>query len=205
MNIRKWVKLALLFSAVAVMGIIVPVTLSYVFDIADPLYNTFVPPTGLDDENAVEITVNKTVVNKGDAAITPEGFTFVLRNVVTGETYTAISNKDGRARFVLTFTGAQAGSHTFLLTEVNDGLEGVTYSTAEYTIRVDVTSVDGHTEHALYLDGVPVDAITAAFENIYETEQIPDTGDHNPMMIFAVLLVTSGGLLMLLRKKQRFA
>jgi len=202
-NIRKWVKLALLFSAAAVMGIIVPVTLSYVFDRTDTLVNTFVPPAGLDDENAVEIIVNKTVVNKGDAAITPEGFTFQLRNVITGETRTAISDKDGLARFVLTFTGAQAGSHTFLLTEVNDGLEGVTYDAAEYTIRIDVTSVDGHTEHALYLDGKPVDRLAAAFQNVYETEQIPDTGDHEPILILALLLVGSGVLLALLLRKRK--
>lgn len=206
MNIRKWVKLALLFSAAVVMGIVVPVTLSYVFDVTGPLVNTFVPPSApVYDENTVEILVNKTVVNKGEAAITPEGFTFVLRNTVTGETYTSISNKDGQARFALTFTAAQPGSYTYLLTEVNDGLEGVTYSTAEYTIRVDVTDVGGHTERALFVNDQPVDAIVATFENIYETEQIPDTGDHIPMVVFAALLVGSGLLLLVLQKKRRIA
>lgn len=207
MNIRKWVKLALLFSAAVVMGIVVPVTLSYVFDVTSPLVNTFVPPAAPEyDENTVEILVNKTVVNKGEAAMTPEGFTFVLRNTVTGETYTAVSNKDGQARLALTFTGANPGSYTYLLTEVNDGLEGVTYSTAEYSIRVDVTAtVDGHTERVLFVDDKPVDAIVAAFQNICETEQIPDTGDHIPMAIFAVLLLGSGVLLLLLHKKRRMA
>lgn len=205
MNIRKWVKLALLFSAVLVMGVVVPVTLSYVFDKTDTLVNTFVPPAGLDDENSVEIIVDKSVINKGDAAITPEGFTFVLRNVITGEIHTAISNKDGRARFVLTFTGAQAGSHTFLLTELNDGLEGVTYDPAEYSIRVDVTSADAHTERTLYLNDQQVDALTASFVNIYETEQIPETGDQIPMAVFAAMLLGSGALLILLQKKRKTA
>ena len=43
MNIRRWVKLALLFSAAVVLGITIPVTLSYVFDVTNPLVNTFVP------------------------------------------------------------------------------------------------------------------------------------------------------------------
>ena len=177
MNIRKWVKLALLFSAAVVMGIVVPVTLSYVFDVTGPLVNTFVPPSApVYDENTVEILVNKTVVNKGEAAITPEGFTFVLQNTVTGETYTSISNKDGQARFVLTFNGAQAGSHSFYLTELNDGLEGVTYDAAEYAIRIDVDTVDGQTERTLYMDGRQVDALTVSFVNVYDTEQIPETG-----------------------------
>lgn len=206
MNIRKWVKLALLFSAVAIMGIVVPVTLSYVFDVTAPLVNTFVPPSApVYGEDAVEITVHKTVINKGEAAITPEGFTFLLRNSVTGETLTAMSNKEGQARFVLTFTGAQPGSYTYLLSEQNDGLEGVTYSTAEYNIRVDVTGISGRTELSLFQDDKPVDAIAAAFENIYDTEQIPDTGDHVPMVVFLVLLLGSGALLVLLVKKRKTA
>ena len=205
MNIRKWVKLALLFSAAVTMGIMVPVTLSYVFDKTDTLVNTFLPPTGLDDENAVEILVNKTVVNKGDAAITPEGFTFVLRNTITGETHTAISNKDGQARFVLTFNGAQAGSHSFYLTELNDGLEGVTYDAAEYAIRIDVDTVDGHTERTLYKDGKQVDALTVSFVNVYDTEQIPETGDRLPMAVLAAMLLCSGMLLLLLNRKRTMA
>lgn len=205
MNIRRWVKLALLFSAVVVLGIAIPMTLSYVFDVAEPLENTFVPLAGLHDENTVEIRVDKTVINKGEAMITAEGFTFVLENTATGDALTAVSNKDGQARFLLSFSGVDAGSHTFRLTEVNDGLEGVTYSTAEYQIRVDVATVDGHTQRTLYLDGKPVNAVQVGFTNIFETEQIPDTGDDMPVAVFAVLLVSSGVLLALLLKKRRAA
>lgn len=205
MNIRKWVKLALLFSAVAVLGIVVPVTLSYVFDVTAPVVNTFVPPAGLHDENAVEILVDKTVRNTGDAAITPEGFTFLLENVATGETFTAVSNKDGRARIVLSFSGAQVGSHTFCLTEQNDGLEGVTYSTAEYIIRVDVALVDEKLAMTVYQDGQLVEKVAAAFENIYHHEEIPDTGDETPMAVFVVLMAVSGALLILLARKRRNA
>ena len=159
MNIRRWVKLALLFSAAVVLGIAIPMTLSYVFDVAEPLENTFVPLAGLHDENTVEIRVDKTVVNKGEAMITAEGFTFLLQNTATGDVLTAVSNKDGQARFLLSFSGVDAGSHTFRLTEVNDGLEGVTYSTAEYQIRVDVATVDGRTQRTLYLDGKPVNVV----------------------------------------------
>ena len=205
MNIRKWVKLALLFSAAVIMGVMVPVTLSYVFDKTDTLVNTFLPPTGLDDENAVEILVNKTVVNKGDAAITPEGFTFVLHNTITGETHTAISNKDGQARIVLTFTGAQAGSHSFYLTELNDGLEGVTYDTKEYTIRVDVAIVDGHAQRTLYVNDRMVKTVQVSFINIFDSEQIPETGDNEQLAVFAVLLLVSGAALSILLKKRKAA
>ena len=50
--------------------------------------------------------------------------------------------------------------------------------------------------------GKQVDAITCAYTNIFETEQIPDTGDHVPMMFFAVMMVVSGALLMMLKKRQ---
>ena len=205
MNIRRWVKLALLFSAAVVLGIAIPVTLSYVFDVTDPLVNTFVPPAGIHDENTVEILVDKTVVNKGEAMITAEGFTFLLENTTTGESLTATSSKDGQARFLLSFLGADAGSHTFRLTEVNDGLEGVTYSTAEYLVRVDVAIVDGHAQRALYLDDQLVDKVQVGFTNIFDTAQIPDTGDHTPVVIFAVLLLVSGAALALLLKKRRTA
>lgn len=205
MNIRRWVKLALLFSAAVVLGIAIPVTLSYVFDVTGPLVNTFVPPAGIHDENAVEIMVDKTVVNKGEAMITPEGFTFMLENTVTGEILTATSNTDGQARFLLSFFGADAGSHTYRLTEVNDGLEGVTYSTAEYLIRVDVAIVDGHAQRTLYLNDQLVDKLQVGFTNIFDIEQIPDTGDHSPVVIFAVLLLASGVALMILLKKRKNA
>ena len=205
MNIRKWVKLALLFSAAIVVGIAVPVTLSYVFDVTGPLVNTFVPPVAIHDENTVEILVDKTVLNLGDAAITPEGFTFLLQNTDTGVTHTAVSNKDGRARFLLSFSGADVGSHNFRLTEQNDGLDGVTYSTAEYLIRVDVSVVDGHTQRTLYLDGELVDAVQVGFQNIYQTEQIPDTGDHSPVLMLLSLMLVSGALLLVLKRNVKMA
>lgn len=205
MNIRRWVKLALLFSAAVVLGIAIPVTLSYVFDITEPIVNTFVPPAGIHDENLVEILVDKTVLNKGEAMITPEGFTFVLENTATGEIHTATSNKDGRARFLLSFLGADAGSHVYKLTESNDGLEGVTYDTKAYTIRVDVAIVDGHAQRTLYVNDQLVETVQVGFTNIFDTEQIPDTGDHLPMAVFAVLLLVSGSALAILLKKRKAA
>ena len=205
MNIRRWVKLALLFSAAVVLGITIPVTLSYVFDVTSPLVNTFVPPAGIHDENTVEILVNKTVVNVGEATITSEGFTFLLENTETGEVLTATSNKTGQARFLLNFTGADAGSHNYRLTESNDGLAGVTYSTEEYLIRVDVTMVDGQVQRTLYVNNQRVNAVKAGFINTFDSTQIPDTGDHAPVAIFAVLMLASGALLMILLKKRKAA
>lgn len=205
MNIRRWVKLALLFSAAVVLGIAIPVTLSYVFDETEPLVNTFVPPAGIHDENLVEILVDKKVLNKGAAMITPEGFNFVLKNTETGEIHTATSNKDGKARFLLSFLGADAGSHVYKLTESNDGLEGVTYDTKEYTIRVDVAIVDGHAQRTLYVNDRMVKTVQVSFINIFDSEQIPETGDNEQLAVFAVLLLVSGAALSILLKKRKAA
>ena len=205
MNIRRWVKLALLFSAAVVLGIAIPVTLSYVFDVTTPLVNTFVPPTGIHDENTVEILVDKTVINTGEAMMTPEGFTFLLENTATGEVLTATSNKDGRARFLLSFLGADVGSHVYKLTESNDGLAGVTYDTKAYIVRVDVALAEGKVQRTLYVDNQMVNAVQVGFTNIFDTEQIPDTGDHAQVMIFAAMLLVSGAALMILMKKRKAA
>ena len=50
-----------------------------------------------------------------------------------------------------------------------------------------------------------MNAVQVSFTNIFETEQIPDTGDHVPVAVFAALLVGSGALLALLLKKRRTA
>lgn len=204
MNIRKWVKLAMLFSAAVIMAVAVPFTLSYVFGKTQPVVNTFKPPAGLNDENSVEILVEKTVVNVGEDAITPEGFIFLLENEQTGEILTAVANKDGDARFVLPFTGVDAdGEHTYVLTEQNDGQKGVEYDTAKYEIRVEITLTDGKPLAAVYLDGEQVEKAVCAFENKYEGEEVPSTGDEVPLMASVLALICSGVLLILLGKKRK--
>ncbi len=131
---------------------------------------------------SVDIIADKTVVNKGTEEITPEGFKFILQNTDTNETVTALSDADGKVKFVLDYDEADIGkTYTYKLSEVNDGRENVEYSTEEYVFTVTVGYDSGVITAVLSQDNSAVDKITAEFVNEYDytppqtTETAEDT------------------------------
>ena len=91
------------------------------------------------------ITANKFLAGR----ILKDGeFTFVLTDE-QGNTVTAVNDADGRILFTFHFddqdgTGVQE-THTYTLTEVNDGQDRITYDTAEHTFTVTVSDDgEGH-------------------------------------------------------------
>ncbi len=159
------------------------------------------------DPVTVEIVVNKTVTNLSSEQIGPDGFNFLLENVTLGEYMSAVSDVDGVAVFRLTFTEADIGKvYTYKLSEVNDGREGVIYSTAVYNITITVTLNEDNTLMVDILNnGADVETVEGAFENIYAPDVNPDTGDVRLSAWIALMALSAGSIVTMttLRKKEK--
>ncbi len=162
--------------------------------------NVYTPkPTDI----TVDLNVVKTVVNKGTDKIGPEGFTFLLDAQAEGVAdRKGTSDGNGKAKFTLTFTEDDIGNtYTYQLTEVNTGVENVSYSKASYTVTVAI-ALDANNKLVATLtqNGEAATSIIAAFENIYNyTPEVkpdnPHTGDTmNVYAVMAAMCVSGGGL-----------
>lgn len=171
--------------------------------------NVFVPkPAG----STVDIHVIKTVVNKGTAEISPEGFTFLLENLTAEiDDITVMSDAEGKAKLTLTYTEDDIGkTYNYKLTEINDGRDNVTYSKAEYFISVTVSLDEETNALAITVNDTATTEFVAEFENVYDyTPVIPDvpvTGDtSNPSIWMALMMISGGAVLTLFaceRKKR---
>ena len=172
--------------------------------------NTFIPNP---DDITVDVNISKTVVNTGTAKIGPEGFEFLLQMLEDdSEGDTVESDEYGSAKFSLTFTKDDIGqTYSYVLTEIDGGIENVTYSQAEYEITVAIT-YDEETDALvamLTMNGTEVTELVAEFENIYDADipDIPHTGDNSDMLLWVALMFVSAGALLILsscgRKKKR--
>ena len=200
---QSLVKLVLLLSVAAAVAFLVPVTLAYIFDETEPVVNTFVPPSGLNNQTAVEIKVLKTVTNTGKEEIGPGGFKFVLENTMTGEQQTVESDFKGNASFTIPFAGKDAGqSYFYSIYEINDGREYITYSEMVHTIQVDIDMAEDKPVATVYLNGEEVSDCQVRFENLFGAPEPPDTGDQGLLWVYAALLIASfAALMVILRRK----
>lgn len=156
----------------------------------------------------VDINIDKIVHNTGTESITPEGFTFQLYDGT--ESFTVLSDADGKAKFALTYSEDDIGKvFQYSLVEINCGKENVTYSTAVYTMTVAV-SLDTETNTlvaTLTNNEVSVDELNATFENVYHLEKIPQTGDDSKLVLWLALMCISCGavvsMLAQTKKKQK--
>lgn len=163
--------------------------------------NVFTPKP---EDITVDITVTKTVVNKGSEQIGPEGFEFVLENLRTQEKRIIETDENGNASFTLGYTENDVGNtYTYRLSETDDGRENVQYSTTEYNITVTVALNENNgLITTLTCNGEDTAAIVAEFENIYDyTPELPDnpdipdtpdTGDTTNLHLWFALLFVSG-------------
>lgn len=206
MNIRRlWLKLALLCALVTAVSFALPFSLAYIWAETEPLVNTFcyIPPETAD----VEVLVHKTVRNTGLDRIGPGGFNFQLENIDTHEIITLTTDEAGEAKTTLTFADVDLGrEHRYTLTEVNDGVKGMTYSLASYDIAVSLQLDDAtNCIHAsVTVNGAPVQSVVAEFENIYHRGSLaPLTGDDTPLLLCAALmLLSSAGMVVLARRRR---
>lgn len=177
------------------------------------------------EEITVDLDIQKTVVNMGSSAIGPGGFGFMLEDTVSGGRIYATSDAEGKAGFRLSYTEGDVGrTYTYKLTEINGGMAGVRYSTAEYLVTVSVgRNQDNALVVALTKNGKTVDAVTAEFLNFYGSTSIvtppavyptpnpppdsetdppvepPQTGDEaDPILWFVLLALSSADILVIL-------
>ena len=173
--------------------------------------NVFVPGPA---DITVDIDIIKMVVNMGTDKIGPEDFEFLLKNLAdSAPGITAKSDKDGKAKFTLTFTEDDIGkTYSYKLTEVDGGRANVTYSSAEYAITISIT-LDEETNTLIATLTQNEAAVTepiAEFENIYNANipESPHTGDNSNLAMWVALMFISGGALTLCvydKKKRRQA
>lgn len=209
MNIRRsMLMLALLFSVAAVAGNFVPATLAHITAQSNTLVNTFDAPCLSPDEVQVQVTVHKTVHNVGTERISPNGFRFKLESNQSSIPFVMTVDASGYASVTLSFSEADLGkTYTYRLSEINDQRENVIYSKQVYTIRLTPeVNADNQIVVAATVDGVPVENIVAAFENIYSAgSNVPLTGDNAHPLMYALLMVLSGAGMIALKRKGRAA
>lgn len=192
-----------LLATLVTITLVVPSSLAYLIDTTSVARNTFVMAPAL-NEVQVPITVMKTIKSLCDGTISPEGFTFVLTDSRTGETQTAVSDAEGKATFLLSYSGLDEGEYNFTLHEQNDWLIGVTYDDTVYNIQVRIV-MDELPWAEIAVDGMVVDVCEVSFENIYEEEfpDIPDTGDHAQPVLWLAMLLFSGYFLIVRPVQER--
>ncbi len=156
----------------------------------------------------VDFNVNKKVENKGSEKITAEGFEFLLEKLGTDSKLKVTTDKDGKAKFTLTFTEDDIGeTYNYKLTEVKGDRANVKYSAAEYAIAVSITLGDDNKLIAsITKDTVKVDSVEAEFINEYDytpapepepeddkPSTSPETGENNGIYLWLIFLFISTG------------
>lgn len=133
-----------------------------------------VPPELEDPEDIkIDFVVDKTVKNTGKIEIGPKGFDFKLVQNSPNSEWTEEVDENGYAAFEMTYTKDDIGkTYLYELSEVNDGVTGVTYSDKVYEISVGITLDEEENKLVadIKVDDKSVNSIKAKFENVYEGE-----------------------------------
>lgn len=137
--------------------------------------NPVIPP----EDITLNININKIIEITGDKTIGKENYEFILTNTTTQATEKTKTNSSGKASFLLTYSEKDIDkTYIYKLTEINSGIEGMTYSNKEYTIEVNIKlSEDNKLIATTKVDGKTVTEINTEFTNIYHIEEKPDIQD----------------------------
>lgn len=199
-------RVALVISFIMLLTSTVNTTYGYIVTKTDSVVNTFTPPESDDsgfvppvpdtEDIVVNIAVEKAVKNTGTASISPEGFEFMLENTASGEKITLKTDANGKTLFTLPFTVEDAGkTFAYKLSEIDKGMNGVTYDKRVYDIHVTVT-LDGNNKliAGVTVDGKIVTNAVAKFENTYygEKPNPPQTGDNSNTAFWFLMMFVSG-------------
>ena len=119
---------------------------------------------------------------------------------------TVTTDADGKAIFTLDYTEADVNNtYTYKMSEVNEGVAGVTYDETVYTFEVTVGYGESgkKLEASVTKDGSAENATVAEFVNIYS---LIKPGDASTVLPWMILLFISGGAILTFvsgtRKKQ---
>lgn len=190
--------LALLCVVVFAAALSLPDTLAFIVAESNTVHNTFRVEYLPVEDITVPLRVHKTVRSLAEESVSPEGFRFLLTRE-DGEDVILTSGADGYASATLTFSAEDAGkTYTYRLSEIDDGREHITYSDAVHTIRIALT-LDARERiiPTMTMDGVNVTRLQAEFVNVYDPLEVPDTGDHTHLLLYAgMMLLGAAGLLL---------
>ncbi len=106
---------------------------------------------------------------------------------------TVVHDGDGKFAFEA-ISADRAGEYVYTVREVQGDAEGITYDTAVYVVKVQLTDNEDGTFKVdyTYLKGTEeVDGIV--FTNVYTKPEIPVTGEESDLQLWLVLLLVSGG------------
>lgn len=203
-NRFSWLATALLLSVLVILTVVLPASLAYVAANSNTLHNTFrlvyLPPESVN----VPVRLQKTVLSEGEERISPEGFSFSLLNLTTGETLYLTSDQNGFASAILPFVAGDEGkTFAYRLQEINDGRENMTYDERIYEIKITLGVNDWNQLTAdITINNEAVSEIFIEFENMYMPIDVPVTGDHShPLLWMALLLLSGAGMALLMKQK----
>jgi len=189
-------RVALIVSFLMLLTSTVNTTYGYILTKTDSVINTFIPAVPGHEDIVVNIEVNKIVKNTGTASISPEGFEFVLENTTSGEKITLKTAANGKALLTLPFTAEDAGkSFAYKLSEIDTGMQGVTYDQKIYDIHIAVIlGEDNKLVAIVTVDGKTVSNAVVKFENTYHGEKPnpPQTGDNSNTAFWFLMMLVSG-------------
>jgi len=200
----RFIAVAIMMALCLVSFVSVPSTLAYIVKSDGPVTNTFRP--GYDpvtDTVFTSITAHKTVENIGEVGIGPDGFTFILEDIHTAQSFSAVSSDKGLAVFPLTFGEDQIGLHSYQLYELKEERGGVTYSDQVYNVEIEVRREGSVLVADVMLNEYPT--TIAPFRNVYNSKEdpaVPETGVDAPVVYAAMLAAGVIGLVALLRKRR---
>ena len=124
------------------------------------------------DPTAVNVVINveKTVENKSKETVGLNGFEFVLKDETGKVVDTVKTDAAGKASITLNFDEDDAGEQfVYVLSEVDAGVSGFTYSTKEYRYVVNVL-IDENYQLSTKVNSEEVSSVKAEYVNVYELE-----------------------------------
>lgn len=203
MNKRIVLVMLALLLCVAAIATALPSTIAYIAGQSNTVHNTFrveyLPPQDV----MVPVRIHKTVLCTGTGTISPEGFSFILENLDTGDIIPVTTLADGCGSTTLTFTADDVGkTYHYRLYERNDNRMHVVYDTTVYDISVSLQLNAQHEMSTiLTVNGEPVTELAVSFVNRYNVSDVPNTGDQSYPLLWLILLILSCAGLVICRKE----
>jgi len=180
--------------------------------------NVYDPAAPVIEDIKVDINITKTVKNLGTLKIGAEDFKFELKDKDGSVAAQGKTNTDGEAVLSVSYGAADINKEfEYVLSEVNEQVEGMTYDETVYNIGVIITQgEDGKLIAEVSKNDATVAQINCAFENIYDKDlgeeggegeddkpSGPPTGDKAMLMWMFIAMLAAGVTLLIvtLRKK----
>lgn len=200
---RMWLVLALLICVTLAATAAIPDTVAYVQKESNTLHNrisvAYIPP----EDATVPVEIHKFIRSLGEKTIPPEGSSFALTNMTTGEVITLVSDAEGHAAAALTFTAEDVGqTYRYTLQELPGIDPSITYDDQVYDIRIWLTvDMYNRVRAEVTVMGLKTDGIRAEFVNVFDPFLVPETGDASALLFSAVMVILSAAGLLLIRKR----